>query len=97
MGDFSFYIKGNYDESVIQIVLFGFVFTIAGDGTTEDYLGEGWIGDGADPGRIGGYHGRIKSSLPIHRGGARRVPIGLSVGIFFKEDKRQAKNYRWGN
>ena len=66
MGDFSFYIKGNYDESAIQIVVFGFVFTVAGDGTTEDYLGEGWIGDGADPGRIGGYHGRIKSSLPIH-------------------------------
>ena len=65
MNCYEFISKGNYDESVIQIVLFGFVCTVAGDGTTEDYLGEGWIGDGADPGRVGGYHGRIKSALPI--------------------------------
>jgi len=32
---YEFISKGNYDENVIQIVLFGFVFTVAGDGATE--------------------------------------------------------------
>ena len=33
---------GNDDESVIWVTVLGFVFAVAGDGATEDYLGEGW-------------------------------------------------------
>jgi hypothetical protein len=40
--------KGNYDESVIWLAVFGFVFTVVGDGPREDYLAERRQRDGFD-------------------------------------------------
>ena len=36
-------------------------------------------------------------TVEILKGVSYKLAIGLSFGIFFKADKRQAKNYRWGN
>ena len=39
-----------YYESFIQVTVLGFMFTVAGDGTREDYLEERQLPDGPDSG-----------------------------------------------